>query len=210
MRNRFSALFFVLALAMLVPGLTYPVLSLKTTADNEKIAELAVNNLFGPPGSGGTLAMFARSMVDQMEIKGTMVVFEKTRSVLGTMTDLMDSGHYFTGFLIGFFAVVVPSIKLILIGSAAISRRTRRKLYLFRTSSLISKWSMSDVFVMAIFTGYLAANAEQGHGAVQTSAALGPGFYFFSAYCLLSIASAQLLDRQLEQLKQENRESATP
>jgi hypothetical protein len=47
---------------------------------------------------------------------------------------------------------------------------------------------MADVFVMGIFLAYLAAGSANG-----VTATLEPGFWWFLAACLLSVASAQLL-----------------
>jgi uncharacterized paraquat-inducible protein A len=61
-------------------------------------------------------------------------------------------------------------------------------------SNLISKWSMADVFVVGVFVAFLAANAVKKEGGLLSfEAVLGPGFYFFLGYCLLSILSSQLL-----------------
>jgi uncharacterized paraquat-inducible protein A len=68
---------------------------------------------------------------------------------------------------------------------------------------MISKWSMADVFVVAIIVAYLAANAtQQTETLFSLNAQFMPGFFYFLSYCILSIASAQLLDdRQDKHLK---------
>ena len=47
---------------------------------------------------------------------------------------------------------------------------------------------MADVFVMGIFLAYLATGA-----AVGVTAQLHEGFWYFLGYCLLSVASAQMM-----------------
>jgi hypothetical protein len=62
---------------------------------------------------------------------------------------------------------------------------------------------MADVFVVALFIAYLAAAASatppQGPDArpqlIAFSAHFGPGFYWFAAYCLFSLASQQFTSR---------------
>ena len=57
---------------------------------------------------------------------------------------------------------------------------------------------MADVFVVALFIAYLAAKASTtapGSAAptlVAFSAHFGAGFYWFTAYCLFSLASQQV------------------
>ena len=75
---------------------------------------------------------------------------------------------------------------------------------------LISKWSMADVFVVAIFLVFLAtdgANELQNQSlsvmglsvniavkAIMTSELLN-GFYYFTGYCLLSILHTQFMKK---------------
>ena len=70
---------------------------------------------------------------------------------------------------------------------------------------MIAKWSMADVFVVALFIAYLAAKASTtapGSAAapplVAFTAHFGPGFYWFAAYCLFSLASQQFTARLAE------------
>jgi uncharacterized paraquat-inducible protein A len=77
----------------------------------------------------------------------------------------------------------------------------RRVLFLVET---IAKWSMADVFAVAVMIAYLAAQASQSASGttaiVVFNASFGPGFYWFAAYCLVSLAvqqtSARLLTRR--------------
>ena len=68
---------------------------------------------------------------------------------------------------------------------------------------LIAKWSMADVFVVALFIAYLAAQASQtppGDPSVPPplvafTASFGAGFYWFTAYCIVSLAAQQFTTR---------------
>lgn len=197
MHNKLWIVFFILSLLVLIPGLTLPMLTLTATVDKAEMIKLAVNSLFAPDGVNSITAQFARGMLQQIPIEGSVEIFNKTRSVLETMQDLISAGNVFVGLLIGLFAVVVPACKLCLIIFTALIRDSDRKIQLQKFSDLISKWSMSDVFVMGIIVSTMAANATKSSGdAVQMSASLGLGFYFFTAYCICSIVSSQLWDKQ--------------
>ena len=197
MHNKLWIAFFILSLIFLIPGLTLPMLTLKATVDKAEMVDLAVNSLFAPDGRNSMAAQFAKGLLQQIHIEGTVDVFDKTRSVLETMQDLISTGNEFVGLLIGLFAVVVPACKLCLIVFVALIRNLDRKVQLQKISALISKWSMSDVFVMAIIVSTMAANAtKSSDDVVQMNASLGLGFYFFTAYCLCSILSSQLWDKQ--------------
>jgi len=70
-----------------------------------------------------------------------------------------------------------------------------------RSVAAIAKWSMADVFVVALFIAYLAAQASQsapgdaGAPTIAFTAAVGAGFYWFAGYCLFSLASQQFIAR---------------
>ena len=203
MQNKLWIGFLILSITFLLPGLSLPVLTLTATVDKAEMMNLAINSLFAPEDSNSLAAQLAKSMLQQIHMQGTVQVFDKTRSILGTMEDLISSGNVFIGLLIGLFAVIIPLSKLLLLAGAALLRHSERKHRLRKTSALISKWSMSDVFVMAIMVSYLAANATKSNAdAVQLGAELGPGFYFFAAYCLFSILSSQLLEKQYKNAHQ--------
>lgn len=197
MQQKISFILFVLALVLLIPGLIEPMLTLQATVNKKEMLDLAADSLFPAGADNSMIAQFAHAMIENMQVQGSIEIFNKTRSVLGTMNDLIASGHYFVGFLIGLFAVVIPVIKVLLTGFAALVRNRVIRGSLQNLAGMISKWSMSDVFVMAIIVGYMAANADDNPAdAIQMNAQFGPGFYYFAAYCLISILSAQVLRRQ--------------
>jgi uncharacterized paraquat-inducible protein A len=62
----------------------------------------------------------------------------------------------------------------------------RWRLFAFVRS--ISKWAMCDVFVVGVYVAYLSSKATEGMDAQIRS-----GFYWFTAYCLLSLLSLQFM-----------------
>jgi paraquat-inducible protein A len=154
-RNRIALLLTVVSLALLVPGLVQPALTIRATIE-----------IFGN----------ARELSNE------------TRSVLGAVRSLHESGNDFVAGLILLFSVIVPLAKAaLLVPIVALSDRDRRRgLYAFVRS--VSKWSMADVFAVGMLIALLAAK-----GTANLSAVAGPGFYFFTAYCLVSNAAFQVM-----------------
>jgi uncharacterized paraquat-inducible protein A len=113
-------------------------------------------------------------------------LFNEKRSVLGTLQTLWQSGNYWPFFLIFLFGIVVPLIKSGLIFYLLLAKHPSGKAYLF--VSYISKWAMADVFAISIFVAFLGARAME-----NTKAYLEPGFYYFSAYVLISAVIGLLL-----------------
>ena len=115
-------------------------------------------------------------------------LFSMTRSILQTVKDLHQSGNDFVAGLILLFSVVVPFGKAILLLVVLALRGSPAGVKIFRFVGAISKWSMADVFLVGVYVAYLSANAND-----NLEATLGVGFYYFAAYCLVSIASHQLM-----------------
>ena len=199
MKNFLPTLLFILSIVLLIPGITQPLMTIKATVNQQEILSLATEALFPPDQSNHFVHNMMQSVLQQLKVEGSVEVFESTRSLLSTMTELIAHNHAVVGLLIGLFGVVIPVIKIMLTLVSFLLYSPEDKERLLKFSSLLSKWSMSDVFVMAILVAFLTINAnEQSIDAVQMSAELGPGFYFFTAYCLLAIAAGQLLARRLK------------
>jgi hypothetical protein len=105
--------------------------------------------------------------------------------------------------LILLFSVIVPLTKAALVAAAVFMRNAKARVRTLKFVEAIAKWSMADVFAVALFIVFLAAQAtQQPPGAPESAPPLlaftahfGPGFYWFAAYCLFSLASQQLTAR---------------
>jgi hypothetical protein len=194
MRIKLGFIILLAAYVLLVPGLTSPMITLTGTVDKADMVELGKELITDHPDLPGFLRKAAAELLDRAHVEGSIPAYEKTRSILGTVQELADSKNYLVAFLITLFSVVVPIGK----GALLINGLVQRDSPIADTGAgighAISKWSMADVFVVAIIVAYLAANATQRTDEIFTlNARFEPGFYFFLSYCLLSILSAQLL-----------------
>ncbi len=115
-------------------------------------------------------------------------LFNEKRSVLGTLQTLWQTANYWPFLLIFLFGIVVPLIKSGLIFYLLLAKKPLLKAYNFVTA--ISKWAMADVFAISIFVAFLGATAME-----NTQAYLEPGFYYFSAYVLISAAISMLIGK---------------
>lgn len=126
----------------------------------------------------------------EMAVLGTVVLQFETKSILDTVGDLYARGSVLVAALLALFSVVVPVAKLLvsLLALLAPGERAQRTCVGFVRA--VGKWSMTDVFVVAVLLAFLATS---GNG--LTDARLGPGLYFFAAYGLLTLAGSLLLAR---------------
>jgi hypothetical protein len=199
-RKLASLAIIAMALGLLYPGVTEPVLTLSGTIEKSRLAELGIDLLAGEGADSQTrqmLTAISRFMgFDQIE--GEMLAYQSTRSIWGTATELADTGNQFVAVLIILFSVVIPSTKLSLQAVALLLSGSRVRQPLLWVNGVLSKWSMTDVFVMALLVAYMAGSASGKMGdMLAMHAQLEVGFYWFLAYCLFSIAaSAAMGDTQ--------------
>ena len=194
MKTKTGLVILLAAYVLLVPGLIQPIITLTGSVDKAQMLQLGKELLATHPDIPAFLGNAAVRFMDQIHIQGEIQAYEKTRSILGTVKELADSKSYLVAFLIMLFSVIVPITKGALILITYIKKHGNVADRSRHISHIISKWSMADVFVVAIIIAYLAANAsERSEEIFSLNAVFGPGFYFFLSYCLLSILSAQLI-----------------
>lgn len=197
MRQYIPIFLFVLSIVFLLPGLTKPLMTIEATIDKKEMIDLGANMLIKPGQSSGFIQDMVESLVKQMGIEGELTVFQSTRSLLATMKELITNGHLVVGVLIGLFGLVIPLVKIVLVVLSLLVNSPGIVTMLLKVSGWLSKWSMSDVFVMAVLVAFLAINAnEYADNVLTMSATLHDGFYYFAAYCLLAIAASQAMERQ--------------
>ncbi|MBK8625245.1 MAG: paraquat-inducible protein A [Saprospiraceae bacterium] len=155
-----------------------------------------------------------------INLLGTNVGFERqymyyqSKSILDVTQTLIKGGGLdlkIVGWMVLCFSVVFPFIKLVLSGFYLYSDRVRNNKWVQNIIFYLGKWSMADVFVVALFMAYIGfygiissqlnsiANNKGGF-AVETinNSGLAPGALFFTTYCILSIIVGTLISKRVE------------
>jgi uncharacterized paraquat-inducible protein A len=156
------------------------------------------------------LPMFFLQMDVSANISGpalTSELINKELSLLTTIEELWQNDRLLVAGLIFIFSICIPLLKACLVAWSYFKRNTQVERKIINFVSAIGKWSMADVFVVAIFLAVLSTNhAETANQQTlslmgfklnimissETLSSVGHGFYFFTAYCLLSLIGAQL------------------
>ncbi|MEE2636832.1 MAG: paraquat-inducible protein A [Acidobacteriota bacterium] len=166
---------------------------------------------------GVTLPIYGVTITTQVEAAIIpepieVTVYEQTRSILGTVRELWGSADYLVSFLILLFSIIVPVVKGSMLLASLLVVRQQTRAWLVRLVDLIGKWSMADVFVVAVFLAFLATRDQAQANSfsvpvllqqidvgmqTQLTSVLGPGFHYFLAYCLFSVLWTQLLRYRL-------------
>ena len=186
----------IISLGLLYPGVTQPVLTLTGTVEKAKIAELGIEMIAGEGADAETRQMLSAisSFLGFDRIEGELEAYHNTRSIWGTVDELARTGNLPVALLIVFFSLVIPLFKLSLQLASLFLSNSEMRAPLLWLNAALSKWSMSDVFVMGVLVAYMAGSASGQMGDMLTMyASLEPGFYYFLAYCLFAIAAGSLM-----------------
>jgi paraquat-inducible protein A len=114
-------------------------------------------------------------------VTGQVIFKFDSKGIGTTILKLFSSGNVVLGFLILLFSIVLPLAKvgLMLFASYTSGPVHERAVKVVKA---VGKWSMADVFVIAVLLALFAIDGDK-----LTDAKTGPGLYFFTAYCLLSM-----------------------
>ncbi len=124
-----------------------------------------------------------------LPLVGKLSLHESTQSILGTIRTLYNDNNQLVAILILLFSVLIPVFKAISLLVVLFFKNLSIRGRLYKFVSIISKWSMADVFVVGVFLAFLATKSDDN---IETQ--LHSGFYYFLAYCIISIFATQLIN----------------
>jgi len=213
-----------LSVLLLIPGLFLPVLTVRGTLNPEGVSDLSfkildqgmtdssvdtlrpiINPALLPllesqQGGlkGAIVTSIGNQLSNQLKAGEPIAVYEQTRSIVGSVRHLYSVGSNAAATLILLFSIIVPLTKSLLVSWAVTQAGPELRRRTLLLVEMIAKWSMADVFAVAVIIAFLAAQASQSAGGpaiLVFSASFGSGFYWFASYCLLSLAVQQLSAR---------------
>jgi hypothetical protein len=133
------------------------------------------------------------------EFHGKMFYFYNNKSIVDLITILFDANNYLVAYSILTFSIGIPLLKMILSIIVLLFRNWSKWNFTRKLVKGIGKWSMADVFVVAIFLSYLSIkNMNPG---VETDASTLIGLYFFFAYVMISMLAGYFVDAAVKQME---------
>ena len=130
----------------------------------------------------------------QIDYLGDIVLSFESKGVIGSILKLFDSGDFIVAFTILIFSVLIPLLKVLAFLFVAIFMKKGFAHSIVKIFKLIGKWSMVDVFVVAIFLVYLTSNKGD-----VSRAEVEVGLYFFLAYVIVSMLLSLSADKMLRE-----------
>jgi len=126
----------------------------------------------------------------EIEHLGDVVLSFESKGIIGSIQKLFEGGEVVVASTILLFSVVIPLLKIATLIFTLIFREFHFAHHLVNFFKHLGKWSMVDVFVVAIFLVYLSSN--QGE---VSKAEIQIGLYFFLMYVILSMITTMLTQR---------------
>lgn len=140
-------------------------------------------------------------------------LYYRSKTVLEVFQTLIEMDRpemKLVGVLVILFSVIFPALKMLALGASLFRPSLLRNSRIVRLLAFeLSKWSMADVMVLAIFMSFVAFNGVTTSAwdglrsmpnvqqvAIPTDASrILPGYYLFVGFCVSSILLSQKLQR---------------
>ncbi len=149
---------------------------------------------------------------EEMAFKDNILYFQ-SKSVIDMVVILLKDGSarmIIVGFLIFMFSLIFPTLKLVSTVAYTGGNGKMKQSRLIRFFTLkSSKWSMADVFVVAIFMAYIGFNGivdnqmeefNEGAKPVETFTTNGtkllPGFFIFLSFVIYGMGLSWLIEKR--------------
>lgn len=119
--------------------------------------------------------------------------------LLGIIQSLFVDGSIFLGVIIFLFSIVFPVLKIVLCSLALLpygNRDYQRHNRIIKAMGYVSKWSMADVFIVAVIIVMFKAKGFNFSFRVET------GLYCYALSAMLSSLCILLIMHRAERLKQ--------
>lgn len=157
------------------------------------------------------MTMFKFDMEMMVNVSNSLLtapLVGKELSIMATVETLWQENRHVVAVLIFVFSVCIPLVKLVMVTLSYFINERQLSEKLLKVVNAIGKWSMADVFVVAVFLAVLSTNHAETSTvknfsvfgfqlaveiSSQTLSQVGSGLYYFTGYCLLSLFGTQLM-----------------
>jgi len=126
--------------------------------------------------------MMQMTAYKELPVLGEVVFKYEAKSIYSTVQSLFSHGNLIIAGLITLFSIFTPLLKMSVVGMNLFNVAPSLHKKAHDLIHLLGKWSMADVFVVAILISIFALDTQD-----FTRAETDLGVYFFAAYCLLSL-----------------------
>jgi len=130
----------------------------------------------------------------QVEYLGDVVLSFESKGIIGSIGKLYADGSLVVAAVILFFSVIIPAFKTLSLLFVATFEHSPFAAKVVRLFKHLGKWSMLDVFIVAILLVYLTGG-DSGSSHAEPEI----GLYFFLTYVILSMVGSLSADKMLKE-----------
>ncbi|MCP3672462.1 MAG: hypothetical protein GY814_18930 [Gammaproteobacteria bacterium] len=127
-----------------------------------------------------------------LPVIGDTVLQFQSKGIVSTIVALKHAGNAWLALLLFLFSVFIPIVKTSLVAVTIFARGHKLSRKGLNWSRSIGKWSMTDVFVVAVLVVFFA-NEQDG----LTQAEVQVGLCFFAGYVVLSLLGTSIIGHRL-------------
>lgn len=128
----------------------------------------------------------------EFEYIGDVILSFESKSLLGSVVKLSESGEIAVAFVILLFSILIPLLKTLSLMYVSVVMESKFSHGIVKFFKWVGKWSMLDVFVVATLLVYLTSS-----GSDVSQAEVQVGLYFFLAYVIVSMLVSLGADKML-------------
>ncbi|NPA50840.1 MAG: paraquat-inducible protein A [Epsilonproteobacteria bacterium] len=126
----------------------------------------------------------------EVSFLGDVILSYESKTILSTISHLYSNKNYPVALVILLFSIIVPLIKTTIMIVASISSNFNLNQKILEFLKHLGKWSMIDVFVVALLLVYFSVGSSQNsYSQIQN------GLYMFLIYVILSLITSIFIDR---------------
>lgn len=140
--------------------------------------------------------MMQMTAYKELPVLGDVIFKYEAKSINSTVIGLFTHGNYIIAGLIAIFSIITPLFKMSVVGMSLFDVAPSLHKKAHHLIHLLGKWSMADVFVVAILISIFALDSQD-----FTKAETDLGVYFFTAYCLLSLWVTHAVLKEPEEIE---------
>lgn len=127
-----------------------------------------------------------------LPVLGPTIFQFESKGVVQTITGLYQRNNAMIALVLLLFSVIIPLLKTLIMLGTGLHRWKPVALKGMVWVKHIGKWSMADVFVVALLLSYFTSEHAKA-----TQAELQAGLWFFLGYVVMSLLASQLLAHHL-------------
>jgi len=133
----------------------------------------------------------------ELPVIGETVLQFQSKGILSSISALIEHDNLWIALLLLLFSVIVPIAKTVTVFLTLFARSHHISIKGLHLSKNMGKWSMADVFVIAIIVVFFSTEQE-----VLTKAEIQSGLWFLATYVVTSLVGTQLVSAQIEKSRE--------